>query len=451
MEQPKGYVIQGSEEKVYKLHKALYGLKQAPRALFSRLETLFSRLESYFLRKGFQRSNYEQTLFIKKDEQGSILAVSMYVDDLMFTGNNERMMTVFKRSMKEEFDNTDLGKMHFFLGIEVVQKRDGIFICQKKYASEVLLRFGLNECNPVTNPMVPDQKLHKDETGNKVNETYFKQIIGSLMYFTAMRPDLVFTVSLLSRFMSCPTNLHLQVAKIILRYVRGTLNYGILYQKHETYDLIGYTDSDYAGDLGDMKSTSGYTFMLSGGAIAWSSKKQPIVALSSTQVEFVATAACAFQAVWMRRILEELGRQQKGNIVIFCDNSSMNNLSKNPMVHGRSKHIDVRFHFLRELSKEGVIDFQFCRSQDQVADLMTKSLKSKVFQGFRRDLVVCTISEVNQVQFKGGNVVQLRVSVKTVAWFACEVCQLLTVSIHWFSLVCHFLSFYFYMYKTHQF
>lgn len=210
VEQPKGYEVHGSEQKVYKLHKALYGLKQASRAWFS-------RFEGYFIKEGFQRSCSEQTLFIKKGREGSILVVSVYVDDLLFTGNDESMMSDFKRSMKEEFDMTDLGEMRFFLGIEVVQKADGIFICQRKYATEVLMRFGMKKSNSVANPMISGQKLHKDEMGNKVNETYFKQIIDSLMYLTATRPDLVFVVSLISRFMSCPTEMHLQAAKRVLR------------------------------------------------------------------------------------------------------------------------------------------------------------------------------------------------------------------------------------------
>lgn len=297
--------------------------------------------------------------------------------------------------MKKEFDMTDLRKMRFFLGIEVLQKSDGIFICQKKYAAEVLNRFGMTECNSVCNPIVPGCKIHRDEKGVKVDETFFKQIVGSLMYLTATRPDLMFIVSLISRFMASPTELHFQAAKRTLRYLRGTMNYGILYKKGEVGNLLAFTDSDYAGDVEDRKSTSGYVFMMNGGAVAWSSKKQPIVTLSTTEAEFVAAAACACQAVWMRRVLKELSHLQEGSTMVMCDNSSTIKLSNNPILHGRSKHIDVRFHFLRDLTKEGIVKLVYCGTRNQIADLMTKPLKLEVFQKFREELGVCTVPEVN--------------------------------------------------------
>ncbi|PRQ43601.1 putative RNA-directed DNA polymerase [Rosa chinensis] len=236
---------------------------------------------------------------------------------------------------------TDMGRMRFFLGLEVLQKEDGIFVCQRHYALEVLKRFGMEDSNGVMNPIVPGVKLGRDGGGVRVNETYFKQIVGSLMYITASRPDLMFVVSLISRFMSQPTELHFQAAKRVLRYLKETVNYGIFYKKEGNNKLIAYTDSDYVGDLEDRKSTSGYVFMLSGGVVSWSSKKQPIVTLSTTEAEYVAAAACACQAIWVRRILEKMNYVQDGGIIMMCDNSSTIKLSKNPVLHGRSKHIDV--------------------------------------------------------------------------------------------------------------
>lgn len=205
------------------------------------------------------------------------------------------MMSNFKESMQKEFDMTDLGRMRFFLGIEVVQSPTGIYICQRKYAMEVLKRFGMEDSNSVCNPIVPGHKLNKDEGGVKVDETQFKQIVGSLMYITATRPDLMFVVSLIARFMSSPTDIHYQVAKRVLRYVKGTINYGILYKRGGAEELVGFTDSDYAGDLEGRRSTSGYVFLMNGAAVAWSSKKQPIVTLSTTEAEFIAAASCACQ------------------------------------------------------------------------------------------------------------------------------------------------------------
>ena len=219
------------------------------------------------------------------------------MDDLIFTRDDEQIMLEFKQSMVRVFDMTDLGKIRFFLGIEVLQQTNRTYICQRKYTLKVLKWFGMEESNAVMNHIFPSFKTNKIGEGNKIDETYYKQIVGSLMYITATRPDIMFGVSFISRFMSNPTEMHLQAAKRILRYLKSTINYGIFYKKNENKQIIAYTDSDYAGDLTDRKSTSCYVFMLSGGAISWSSKKQPIVTMSTTEAEFMAIAACVCQAI----------------------------------------------------------------------------------------------------------------------------------------------------------
>ena len=388
VEQSPGYEQKGNEQKVYKLKKALYGLKQAPRAWYS-------RIESYFMKEGFKKCHYEHTLFIKTGKGGKILIVCLYVDDLIFTGNDEIMFAEFKKSMMLEFDMTELGKMRYFLGIEVMQRSDDIFINQKKYTQEVLERFSMDKCNPVHNPMVPRFKLTKNGDGVMVDSTFYKKIVGSLMYLTATRPDVMFVVSLISRFMDCPTELHLQSAKRILRYLKGTIDFGVFYKKDGNKELIAYTDSDYAGDLDDRKNTSGYVFMLSSGAVSWSSKKQPVVSLSTTEAEFIAATSCACQAIWLRRILEGLNHAQHDSTIFYCDNSSTIKLSKNLVMHGRCKHIDVRFHFLRELTKDGTVEMVHCHTQEQVADIMTKPLKLDTFLKLRDLLGVCLDPGVN--------------------------------------------------------
>jgi len=349
VEQLKGYDKKESEQMVYKLQKALYRLKQAPR-------DWFSRIESYFIKEGFKSSSNEHTLFIKK-KGAKILIVSIYVDDLLFTGDDEELLGEFKCYMKKEFDMTDLGQMRFFLGIEVIQRSDGIFICQRKYATEVLNRFGIENYNSVCNPILPGQKIGKDENGTKVDATLYNQIVVSLMYLTATRPDLMFVMSLISRFMACPTQQHFATTKRVLRYLKGTMNYGVFYKRGGVSDLIGFTNSDYAGDMEDSKSTSGYVFMMSGGAVAWSSRKQPIVTYRLQKLSLCVAYAC--QAIWMRRILEEIGHSQTEGTKLMCDNASTIKLSKNPILHGRFKHIRIRFHFLRDLTKEELLIYYF--------------------------------------------------------------------------------------------
>ncbi|XP_048228240.1 secreted RxLR effector protein 161-like [Ricinus communis] len=223
--------------------------------------------------------------------------------------------------MKKEFEMTDLREMKYFLGIEINQGAEGIHICQRKYAEDILARFGMTECNGVKNPMVPGNKLSKQE-GREADSTLFKQMVGSLMYITATRLDLMYGVCLISRFMSKPMEIHMLTANRILRYIRHTTKLRIFYKKESKNELTAYTDSDYAGDNTDFKSTSGYTCMMNGGAVTWMSKKQPIVTLSSIEAEYVAAATCACQCVWMRAILKQIGEDDSKPITVLCDNSS---------------------------------------------------------------------------------------------------------------------------------
>ncbi|CAJ2658399.1 unnamed protein product [Trifolium pratense] len=384
VDQPPGYDKQ--DGKVYKLKKALYGLKQAPRAWYS-------KIESYFTKEKFEKCPHEHTLFMKYDGKGNMLIVSIYVDDLIFTGSSALMFEEFKHSMERKFSMTDLGRMRFFLGVEVMQTDHGIFIYQQKYARDLLMRFNMAQCNSVNSPIVPGNKLTRDQDGSIVDATNYRQIIGCLMYLLATRPDLTFSVCLIARYMEKPKEAHLMAAKRVMRYLKGTLNLGILYKRGDDLKLQGWSDSDYAGDFDDRKSTSGYVFMLGSSPISWSSKKQAIVTLSTTEAEFVAVTACACQGIWLRRILEQLNQQQNCTI-IHCDNSSSIKLSMNPVLHGRSKHIDVRFYFLRDLTKDGVVKLIHCSTQDQIADIMTKALKLESFCRFRERLGLCDVHSV---------------------------------------------------------
>ena len=305
---------------------------------------------------------------------------------------------IFKKSMMDEFEMSDLGKMHYFLCFEVVQSDDGIFVSQKKYMREILNGFKMKNCNSADTAVEFGLKLNKAGRGAKVDNTLYKQIVGNFMYLTATRPDIMYGVSLISRYMESLAEIHLLAAKRILRYLQGTKDFGLFYKKGEKSDLIGFVDSDYAGDQDNRKSTSGYVFVLGTGAISWSSRKQKILTLSTTEAEFVAATACACQAIWLRKILEELRFKQKGATIIFCDNNSAIKLSKNPVLHGRSKQIDVKYYFLRDLNNEGTVELQYCRSEDQLADIFTKPLRSLPFQKLRRLMGINTMEEFKKLK-----------------------------------------------------
>ncbi|BBH09623.1 ADP glucose pyrophosphorylase large subunit 1 [Prunus dulcis] len=271
--QPPGYVQGNEETKVCRLKKALYGLKQAPRAWYS-------RIDAFFQEYGFHKCPYEHTLYTKKNSQGEILIVCLYVDDLIFTGSNAQMCDNFKMIMSQRFEMTDLGLLHFFLGIEVKQNENGIYISQKKYAKELLKRFRLENAKSIATPIEVGVKIGKNDGSTMVNQTLFRSLVGGLLYLTTTRPDLTYAVSFLSRFMESPKDVHWELGKRILRYVVGTINYGLHYYPVQNLNLTGYSDSDLGGDVDTCKSTSGYVFSIGSSAISWSSKKQSIVALS---------------------------------------------------------------------------------------------------------------------------------------------------------------------------
>ena len=231
VEQPEGFVDKGNKNKVYLLKKALYGLKQAPRVWYS-------RIDDHLISPGFEKSLSELTLYVKHDGT-NILIISLYVDDLLVTGNNLDQVNQFKLNMKKVFEMTDLGLMTYFLGMEIKQSQDEVFICQKKYAKEILKKFQMEDCKSTSTPMNQKEKLVKEDGSPKVDEVEFRSLIGCLMYLTATRPDILNAVSILSRFMHCPNETHMRAAKRVITYIKGTWNFGVKLLKHKEYIRIG--------------------------------------------------------------------------------------------------------------------------------------------------------------------------------------------------------------------
>jgi hypothetical protein len=293
----------------------------------------------------------------------------------------------FKEQMKSTFRMSDLGLLSYYLGLEVTQGAWGITLRQTTYATKILEKAGLAGCNPSATPMEAKLKLLKEGSTPSVDATEYRSLVGSLRYLCNSKPDLAYSVGYLSRFMEAPRQEHLAAIKRVLRYVAGTVHWGLHYhpggKKTMPPRLLGYSDSDLAGDVNDRKSTSGLIFFLAGGPIAWQSAKQRVVALSSCEAEYIAAAGAACEGVWLALLLAEL---TGGAIVapkLRVDNKSAIALMKNPVHHGRSKHIDVKFHFIRECCDRKRIDVEFVGTELQLSDILTKALGCSRFQDLR--------------------------------------------------------------------
>ena len=238
----------------------------------------------------------------------------------------------------------------------------------------MLKKFKLESCKEAASPLAQNEKISKHDGDKLEDPSVFRSLVGSMLYLTAIRPDLMFPAGLLSRFMSSPSNIHIGVAKRVLKYIRGTSDLGILYSKTGGVSLTGYADSDWAGSIDDMKSTSGYVFTLGSGAICWNAKKQEVVAQSTADAEYISMVAAANQAIWLNKVLADLGQIQNSSTELYCDNKSAIAIAQNPVQHGRTKHINVKFHSLREAEKNQLIKIIHCSTDVQLADLMTKAL-----------------------------------------------------------------------------
>lgn len=388
--QPDGFVIKGKESKVYKLRKALYGLKQAPRAWYS-------KIDAYFQNSGFVRSENEPTLYLKK-QVNDLLLVCLYVDDMIYMGSSSSLVFKFKENMMKTFEMTDLGKLHYFLGVEIIQAADGIFISQKKYAIDLLRKFKMLNCNSTATPMNVNEKLQINDGSEPAEGKFYRSLVGGLIYLCLTRPDIAFPVGVVSRFMHNPSKVHLGAAKRILRYVAGTQNFGLWYTANSDFKLKGFTDSDWANSLEDRRSISGQIFFLGSCAVSWSSKKQPTAALSSSEAEYMAATASACQAIWLRRLLKDLGQEQEGATEIFSDNKSTISMAKNPAFHGRTKHIDTRHHFIRELVATEQIVLNYCSTDEQLADVLTKALPLKKHSHFCSCFALCKFESRGSVE-----------------------------------------------------
>ncbi|GJT52922.1 putative ribonuclease H-like domain-containing protein [Tanacetum coccineum] len=329
--QPPGFEDPQFPDKVYKVEKALYGLHQAPRAWYETLST-------YLLENGYRRGTIDKTLFIKKD-RGDILLVQVYVDDIIFGSTKKSLCVEFEQMMHKRFQMSSIGELTFFLGLQVQQKEDGIFISQDKYVADILKKFDFTTVKAASTPIETNKALLKDEEAEDVDVHLYRSMIGSLMYLTASRPDIMFAVCACAR--------------------------------DSPFDLEAFSNSDYAGASLDRKSTTGGYQFLGKRLISWQCKKQTIVANSTTEAEYVAAANCCGKVLWIQNQMLDYGFNFM-NTKIHINNESTICIVKNPVFHSKTKHIEIRHHFISDSYEKKLIQVIKIHTDHNVADLLTK-------------------------------------------------------------------------------
>ncbi|TQE03277.1 hypothetical protein C1H46_011089 [Malus baccata] len=370
MAQPPGFEDPTHPEFVCKLHKSLYGLKQAPRAWNERFTNFLPSL-------GFASTYADSSLFVKHIGT-EIVILLLYVDDIIVTGNASSVIQQVIDSLTVEFDIKDLGNLHYFLGIQIDRIGTSFFLSQTKYIHELLQKAEMVDCKPCDTPCLPNNRLLKDDGSPFNNPAAYRSIVGALPYLTFTRPDIAFSVHQVCQFMQAPMISHYTAVKRILRYLKGTMTFGISYSASDL-QLKAFSDADWAGDPNDRRSTTGLVVFLGGNPISWSSRKQNIVSRSSTEAEYRAMSFTSAELDWIQQLLQFLHIQLPTAPVLFCDNLSAIALSFNHVQHQRTKHIEIDVHFVRERVAKHRLMVQFVSSREQFADILTKGLSSPLF------------------------------------------------------------------------
>ncbi|KAJ0857667.1 putative RNA-directed DNA polymerase [Helianthus annuus] len=391
MKQPPGFVDSTKPDYVCRLHKSLYGLKQAPRAWFTRLSMTLQQL-------GFSGSKTDPSLFIL-NRRGTLIYILVYVDDITITGNQPQAVTNIINRLSSSFAVKDLGRLHYFLGIEVVHHNGNLILSQRKYILDVIHRARLSQCKPVATPMATSHVLLPDDSAPFNDPSRYRKVVGALQYATLSRPDIAFAVNKVCQFMHAPTENHWAAVKRILRYLHGTAQLGLLFRRDSSsrlhafsdsywhQDVQAYSDSDWAGCPVDRRSTGGFAVYLGSNLISWTARKQRTVSRSSTESEYKAIADTVAELIWLKSLLQELGIVNRSP-TLWCDNLGATYLSANPVFHARTKHVEVDFHFVREQVAQGMLNVKFIATNDQIADVFTKPLSSQRFLSLRSKLQV---------------------------------------------------------------
>jgi hypothetical protein len=312
--------------------------------------------------------------------------VLVYVDDIIFECNNDSLLQWFAFSMESKFEMSMIGELSFFLGLQITQKSEGIFLSQEKYLREMLKRFQMEGSKAMGTPMVTGCKLSKDSDSPDVDQSSYRSMIGSLLYITASRPDIMHVVGIVGRYQATPKQSHLLVVKRIFRYLKETMNYGLWYPKNQNFQLSVYSDVDWANCMDERKSTSGGVFFLGDSLVAWLSKKQGSISLSTTEEEYIVVATCCTQVLWMIQTLVDMEVKYTTSIPIHCDNTSAISVSKNLVFRSKTKHIPIKYHFMREKVTNKIVQVHYIPTKEQIADIFTKPLAKTPFEYLRQKL-----------------------------------------------------------------
>lgn len=374
---PEGFPEPG---KVLRLRKALYGLKQAPRQWYW-------KLREWLVNNGWEPSSYDDCVFL---HPGRKLIITVYVDDINIFGAQLQYIEAFKHEISNAFSMTDAGKVAYYLGTQIQESTKGVHLHQAGFVRQMLNKFNMANVTPTYIPLRADEKL-LEETSTEANAKFrheYMSKVGSLNYLQSKtRPDQSYSVSLVSRYMKNPNQQHMDAVDQILAYSAGTATLGLFYRRNGDPTIQGYVDSDWGGCKDTGKSTTGWIFTLAGAPISWASQRQRTVSSSSTEAEYIAASDACKEAMWLKgfhgEICTTMGLTQQNSIDLYIDNASAIKLTKNPEFHGRTKHIDIRHHFIRECVRNGHVTPKWISGQENIADLLTKALHRPKFRLFR--------------------------------------------------------------------
>jgi len=378
IEQPELFEEHGKslQDYVCLLNKALYGLKQAGRLWYL-------TLHDHLTENGYERLEAEPCVYIRREGE-KIIIIAIYVNDINLASNDEALLQKMKEVLAKCFRMTDLGPIHHILGLHITRDHESISINQTRYTNQLLKKYRMSECHPTSTPLDTSIKLlplPSDE--EPMDKHLYRSAVGSLLHLAIVsRPDIATAVGMVARHIERPGKNHWIAVKRILRYLKGTVSHGLVYRSNNNDQNIAldvFCDADWAGDAEKRKSTTGFVAMMANAAIAWKSVRQECTALSSVEAEYVAAATAAREVVWLRRFLNELGYQQAPTIMRI-DNEGARELATNAMISARTKHIELRYHYIRECINNNDIELIHCPSKGNTADIFTKALPEPRFR-----------------------------------------------------------------------